>query len=91
MKMGSKNNPGKFDCYSNALPDEPMFILLARDPYAPWLLEEWAGEREAQIENGRRPTSDMAMVVEARQCAENMREWRKTNDGKWRKSESPTP
>jgi hypothetical protein len=82
--MGTKLNPGKFDCYANALPDEPMFTLLARDPYAPWLLEEWAGERETQIENGRRPASDIAMVVEARQCAENMREWRRENDGKWR-------
>lgn len=26
--MGSKNNPGKYDCYEAADPDEPMFILL---------------------------------------------------------------
>lgn len=30
--MGTKSNPTQFDCYANALPDEPMFILLARDP-----------------------------------------------------------
>lgn len=29
--MGTKNNPGEFDCYANAAPDEPMFILLGRD------------------------------------------------------------
>lgn len=29
--MGSKTNPGQFDCYANALPDEPMF----RGPPAP--------------------------------------------------------
>lgn len=29
--MGTKNNPGAFDCYANAEPDEPMFVLLARD------------------------------------------------------------
>ena len=32
--MATKNNPGKFDCYTNAEPDEPMFILLGRDPVA---------------------------------------------------------
>ena len=26
-----KENPGRFDCYANALPDEPMFVLLARE------------------------------------------------------------
>ena len=26
--MGTKNNPGKFDCYANAKPDEPLFVLL---------------------------------------------------------------
>ncbi|HAW11807.1 MAG TPA: aspartate decarboxylase, partial [Chloroflexi bacterium] len=30
--MGTKNNPGKFDCYDDAHPDEPMFVLLGRDP-----------------------------------------------------------
>ena len=29
--MGTKNNPGKFDCYEHAKPDEPMFVLLGRD------------------------------------------------------------
>jgi hypothetical protein len=28
--MGTKNVPGKFDCYANALPDEPTFVLLGR-------------------------------------------------------------
>jgi hypothetical protein len=30
--MGTKNNPGNFDCYLNAASDEPMFIVLGRDP-----------------------------------------------------------
>lgn len=83
--MGSKENPDKFDCYTNALPDEPMFILLGRDPAGPDLVNDWADIREAQIGNGSRPASDKAMVESARQCAENMRAWRKANDGKWRK------
>ena len=83
--MGTKNNPAPFDCYANALPDEPMFILLARDPQAPGLLETWAVDRAAQIKAGLRPASDMAMVEEARQCAETMRRWREENDGAWRR------
>lgn len=82
--MGSKNEPGKFDCYANALPDEPMFILLARDRSSPVLVDEWAAIREIEIGEGRRPESDRAMVIEARECAEKMRKWRSANDGKWR-------
>lgn len=83
--MGSKNEPGNFDCYSNALPDEPMFILLARDPHAPDLVDGWADYRYIDIVAKRRPASDMGMVNEARECANKMRQWRKDNDGAWRK------
>ncbi len=83
--MGSKTNPGEFDCYANALPDEPMFILLGRDPSAPDLVNDWADCRAAEIKNGRRPQSDQAMIEEARLCATNMRLWRSRNNGAWRK------
>lgn len=86
--MGTKNKPGDFDCYANALPDEPMFILLGRDPSAPRLVEDWANERQIDIARGRRPQSDMAMVKEAQDCAEAMRSWRAENDGEWRKGQS---
>jgi len=72
--MATKNNPGKFDCYENAEPDEPMFILLARDKDAPALVDHWANKREADGE-------DEAKVAEARLCAENMRQWRLANRG----------
>lgn len=84
--MGTKINPGVYDCYSNALPDEPMFILLARDPMAPEIVQMWASTRRAAIVNGNRPQSDSAMVDEAEALAKQMIEWRKANDGKWRKS-----
>lgn len=67
--MGTKNNPGNFDCYANAEPDEPMFVLLARDPLAPGLVEDWALRREL---SGEDPTK----VQEAYDCAEAMRNWR---------------
>lgn len=66
--MGTKNKPGKFDCYEAAEPDEPMFILLARDPIAPILVDLWA--RLRQHERG-----DSPKVAEAQFCADAMREW----------------
>ena len=66
--MGTKNKPGKFDCYTNAHPDEPMFILLGRDPHAHILVDRWADAREKE----RGPSEK---VDEARACAKAMREW----------------
>lgn len=83
--MATKRNPGAFDCYAHALPDEPMFILLARDPSAPFLVRAWAERREADVRAGNRPATDLAMVAEAEECAAQMSEWRTRNDGKWRK------
>ncbi len=75
--MGSKNNPGKFDCYANALPEEPMFVLLARDPDFAELVLEWADKRQNAVRCGERPDTDIALVAEARQCALNGALWRK--------------
>jgi hypothetical protein len=47
--MGSKNNPGKFDCYEAAHPDEPMFVLLGRDESAPYLVRLWAEIRTGNV------------------------------------------
>lgn len=66
--MGTKNKPGAFDCYSHADPDEPMFILLGRDPCAPMLVSLWATMREQMGE-------DPEKVNEARQCMIAMSEW----------------
>jgi hypothetical protein len=86
--MGSKNKPGKFDCFANALPDEPMFHLLARDPDFARLVRLWADRREADIGCGERPLDDMAMVQEARDCASAGEEWRRRNMGAWRAPQS---
>jgi hypothetical protein len=83
--MGTKANPGEYDCHAKALPDEPLFTLLARDPSAPDLVERWAEERRSEINAGRRPSTDLPMVREARTLAFNMRRWRKQNEGKWLK------
>lgn len=72
--MGSKNNPGKYDCYDKAEPDEPMFVLLARDPRAPELVQRWVAE--ARISDDPR---DAEKLQEALQCAEDMEAWRAKN------------
>ncbi len=72
--MGTKTNPGQYDCYANAEPDEPMFVLLARDPIAPILVEIWA-----QLRAEASQTDDSAMVEEAEDCATAMRDWREKN------------
>jgi len=66
--MGTKNNPARYDCYANADPNEPMFILLGRDLGAYALVEAWADARESKGE-------DPAIVAEARACAASMKKW----------------
>ena len=63
--MATKSKPGKYDCYANAEPDEPMFVLLARDKHAPALVWLWAVLRELDGENPEK-------VQEARQCCTDM-------------------
>lgn len=73
--MGTKNKPGSYDCYANAEDDEPMFILLARDIHAPFLVRAWADMREAA---GEAPSK----IEEARACADAMGRWNERNRGR---------
>ena len=43
--MGTKANPGKFDCHNKAADDEPLFTLRAKDPIAPQLVLIWKAIR----------------------------------------------
>lgn len=66
--MGTKNNPGEYDCYSKAEPDEPMFILLARDDFAPKLVETWARHRRlthGDADLKAKEADDCALLMEA--------------------------
>jgi hypothetical protein len=74
--MGTKQNPGRFDCYKAAAPDEPMFVLLARDRSAPTVVETWASLYES------RPDHKPEKLREARECAKRMREWLKVRGGR---------
>lgn len=73
------------DCYDRALPDEPRFTLLARDPDFARLVTAWAERRARDIECGDRPISDSALVHEAHVLAKVGAVWRRTNMGRWRK------
>jgi hypothetical protein len=67
--MGTKLKPSAYDGYAKAESDEPMFILLARDPLAPILLNLWA--------DLRLHVGDMDdKIKEARTVAEEMRAYR---------------
>ncbi len=43
--MGTKNEPGKFDCHGKADDNEPLFTLRAKDPIAPQLVLIWKAIR----------------------------------------------
>lgn len=66
--MGTKNDPGKYDCYANAEPDEPMFILLGRDPAASFCVSLWMILREDIGAN----TEDDQQIKDAGKCVSDM-------------------
>lgn len=72
--MGTKNNPGKFDCYANAEPDEPMFVLLGRDPTAAVVVAVWRVLKTDMRENGKSTISD-EKLAEAHACEQALTDW----------------
>jgi hypothetical protein len=66
--MSSKNNPGAFDCYAAAHPNEEMFHLLGRDCMGGSLARLWASAREQTGE-------EAAKVAEARDVGARMDAW----------------
>lgn len=87
--MGTKNNPGQFDCYEAAEDDEPMFVLLARDALAPDTIEDWARRRFERLASEHTLKEQygehldrahvqraLSKIAEALACAQAMREWK---------------
>lgn len=68
--MATKNKPGDYDCYANADPDEPMFVLLGRDATASFVVRYWAKLREAL-----NPGDDEKQLEEARELSHEMQRW----------------
>jgi len=74
--MGTKTNPGPYDCLAAAGDDEPVFILLARDANAPAAVIAWAMGRLQSIARIARPIADVDQVAEALGLARQMLAWR---------------
>lgn len=70
--MSTKLNPGNYDCYAKLKDDEPYFVLRAKDPHAPALVELWAALRESEF-------GCTAKFDEAKKCAQEMRDWQERN------------
>jgi hypothetical protein len=89
--MATKANPGRYDCYANAEPDEPLFTLLARDPTAEFFVAAWAAVRAGDLEEAQKLMVDAKIalqkagkpllpydspkLVEAQECAKAMHTW----------------
>ncbi len=65
--MGSRNEPGAFDCYNDADDDEQRFTLLGRDPMAPLVLDAWIKLRRAAGDSEEK-------LAEAMKCKRKMLE-----------------
>jgi hypothetical protein len=79
--MGTKENPGRFDCYAAAAPDEPIFILRANDPLAPVIVRFWAElYQDAKRRAGAWSNGSIARYCEAMDCSEEMRAWKVNHD-----------
>ena len=77
--MGTKANPGPYDCHADAETHEPIFTLRANDPLAPDLVREWARRHAVQkLIEGDLATNEQK-CVQALTCAEDMESWRSGN------------
>jgi hypothetical protein len=68
ITMSTKANPSPNDCYTRAELDEPMFVLLGRDPAASFVVFLWA-----RMRLGMFGTSEQN--IDAQKCAEELRDW----------------
>lgn len=104
--MVTKINPGLGDYFRRALPDEPLFIILARDPSGPAQIIEWSDRRRKDImkefiDNADKLEDDTEFFKsrrrELQQCSEadeiagRMIAWRAANEGAWRDGAPPRP
>lgn len=80
--MGTKNNPGNFDCHTKADGDEPIFTLRAKDLTAPLLVRLWVHIRkhEAAVKGETITAAYHAKLQEALVCADEMEIWRKAKN-----------
>ena len=86
--MGTKNNPGEYDCAGKAFDDEPTFTLRAKDPMAAELVRNWVQNRRYHFFchivplSGAAAEREKAKLAEALNLAEAMDQWRAANPDK---------
>lgn len=83
---------GAYDALEKALPGEPIFPLLGRDPAAPAAVTEWARIRRNRAfrkwGESHRPADKELLAAELKQCCEaeeqalQFTEWREQQEGK---------
>jgi hypothetical protein len=68
-------------CIEKREESEPMFVLLARDTAAPYVVEYWANFRQHQINIGERPDTpeERQHIAEVREKVKEFRAWRAVN------------
>lgn len=88
--MGTKAQPGPFDCYAAAELDEPLFVLLARDSKAPHAVRQWVKMRKSdRASSGLEPNDEK--TLEAEQCIRDMVAWRAAREGSPEKVDPVSP
>ncbi len=90
--MGTKEDPGKYDCYAKLEPGEPYFTLRGKDPIAPYLVRIWSLTRNGRYSDAIRTLLDAMddaevlsrvshhqheKLKEAMRLAEEMEKWPK--------------
>lgn len=89
--MGTKSNPGQFDCYAKLEPDEPHFVLRGKDPVGAYLVSAWVALRAGDLDSALKILMeadsawkascrtnlprDSEKSIEAEQCAKQMLDW----------------
>lgn len=72
--MGTKNDPGRFDCYAKLEENEPYFLLRGKDPIAWLLVRLWATLRR-QMADGAPSEAYEAKLQEAENCSRAMHQY----------------
>lgn len=67
--MGTKQNPGQFDCMDKIAQDEPFFVLRATDPIGAHVVRYW-------VEHAHAAGHEAEKIMEASMCADDMDTWR---------------
>jgi len=67
--MGTKQNAGQFDCMEKIAPDEPFFVLRAKDPIGVHVVRYW-------VEHAHAAGHEAENIMEASICADDMDTWR---------------